>query len=337
MARLGNNDFQSKPATDWETAPAVLGNQYTIGNGAWSLGQVKLREWLADTEKTIICPGVYDGLTARVALAQGFGCLHLSNAATKIARTGLTDSALPPLDFVLQLAQTIRQIDKVVPLIVEVDSSLGIEAVKAAVTRSHQADVSAVLLDDRLPCQCSKKDQAKNGAIGKVYLDRIQAAADQRMCIGSDIVIIARTNILVSCGCSKCFSDAHARLQQAADVGADVVFMAGGPDPRELEKITRHTFRNTPMMNAPYRSTTGQKMGRGVKIICYPDLFTHALYRGASNIVRGFHGTGEIGSMSTLPKPDDAGDMGGLRDLLTGAEPLGIDVGAALGGHCWKP
>lgn len=36
-----------------------------------------LRAQLADPEKTIVCPGVYDGLTARMALKAGFDCLYM--------------------------------------------------------------------------------------------------------------------------------------------------------------------------------------------------------------------------------------------------------------------
>jgi len=37
----------------------------------------KLRALLADTSKIIVCPGVYDGLTARIALNAGFECLYM--------------------------------------------------------------------------------------------------------------------------------------------------------------------------------------------------------------------------------------------------------------------
>lgn len=36
-----------------------------------------LRAQLADPEKIIVCPGVYDGFTARMALKAGFDCLYM--------------------------------------------------------------------------------------------------------------------------------------------------------------------------------------------------------------------------------------------------------------------
>ena len=37
----------------------------------------KLRQMLSDPSKTVIAPGVYDGITARLALASGAECLYM--------------------------------------------------------------------------------------------------------------------------------------------------------------------------------------------------------------------------------------------------------------------
>jgi 2-methylisocitrate lyase-like PEP mutase family enzyme len=37
----------------------------------------RLRQTLSDPNKAVFAPGVYDGLTARLALAQGFECLYM--------------------------------------------------------------------------------------------------------------------------------------------------------------------------------------------------------------------------------------------------------------------
>lgn len=38
------------------------------------LAAARLRELLSDTSKMLVAPGVYDGLTARIALREGFDC-----------------------------------------------------------------------------------------------------------------------------------------------------------------------------------------------------------------------------------------------------------------------
>ena len=40
-------------------------------------GAAKLREYLANPDKTVVCPGVHDGLTARMALSVGFDALYM--------------------------------------------------------------------------------------------------------------------------------------------------------------------------------------------------------------------------------------------------------------------
>jgi 2-methylisocitrate lyase-like PEP mutase family enzyme len=42
----------------------------------------RLRELLAEKENIIVCPGVYDGLTARIALREGFDCLYMVGLIT---------------------------------------------------------------------------------------------------------------------------------------------------------------------------------------------------------------------------------------------------------------
>lgn len=168
---------------------------------------------VADTKKSIVCAGVYDGLTARVALAQGIGCLYLCTAATNLARSGILGPRAFSQEFVMDLARTVRQIGKDVPLIGEVDRSMHVEAVKAALVRFHHAEIAAMQIDDEASNRCSDKNPAKTRAIEDAFLGRIQAAVDERFQIGSDIVIFARTNMLLACRCEKCCSRAISLLQ----------------------------------------------------------------------------------------------------------------------------
>ena len=40
-------------------------------------GATKLRRLLEDTNELIVCPGVYDGFSARIAISVGFDCLYM--------------------------------------------------------------------------------------------------------------------------------------------------------------------------------------------------------------------------------------------------------------------
>lgn len=49
----------------------------TMNNQQQLTAPARLRELLSDSSHTIVAPGVYDGISARVALAQGFECLYM--------------------------------------------------------------------------------------------------------------------------------------------------------------------------------------------------------------------------------------------------------------------
>lgn len=48
----------------------------------------KLRQLLADESKIIVCPGVYDGFTARIALQEGFDALYMVSTTPITAGRG---------------------------------------------------------------------------------------------------------------------------------------------------------------------------------------------------------------------------------------------------------
>jgi hypothetical protein len=54
---------------------SILNMTTTNGTGLKSAA-ARLRELLA-RKKILVCPGVYDGFTARIALREGFDCLYM--------------------------------------------------------------------------------------------------------------------------------------------------------------------------------------------------------------------------------------------------------------------
>lgn len=51
------------------------------------LASTKLRHMLADSDRLIVCPGVYDGLSARIALDVGFDAMYMVCNAFNRAKT----------------------------------------------------------------------------------------------------------------------------------------------------------------------------------------------------------------------------------------------------------
>ena len=105
----------------------------------------RLRALLADQSKIIVCPGVYDGLTARIALNAGFECLYMvskspksensrisltcsfnqTGAGTTISRLGMPDLGVATLNDMRDNAGMIASLDRKTPLIADADTGYG--------------------------------------------------------------------------------------------------------------------------------------------------------------------------------------------------------------------
>jgi 2-methylisocitrate lyase-like PEP mutase family enzyme len=54
-----------------------MGSMATSNGNKRTTAVEKLRSMLADPDKFIACPGVYDGFTAQIALQEGVDCLYM--------------------------------------------------------------------------------------------------------------------------------------------------------------------------------------------------------------------------------------------------------------------
>jgi 2-methylisocitrate lyase-like PEP mutase family enzyme len=104
-----------------------------------------LRKMLADKDKIIVCPGIYDGFTARIALQAGFDCLYMvriepsknpltnlmnlgiakTGAGTTMSRLGMADLGVATLNDMKENAEMIAGLDRTVPLIADADTGYG--------------------------------------------------------------------------------------------------------------------------------------------------------------------------------------------------------------------
>lgn len=54
-------------------------SQMKNGSARPPIGSAKLRQQLENLDSIVVCPGVYDGFTARLALKAGFECLYMAS------------------------------------------------------------------------------------------------------------------------------------------------------------------------------------------------------------------------------------------------------------------
>ena len=159
----------------------------------------RLRELLADWSKIMVCPGVYDGLTARIAINTGFHCLCMTGAGTTVSRLGMPDLGIATLNDVCDNAAMIASLDRRVPLIADADTGYGGPImVKRTVEQYMKAGIAALYLEDQAQTKRCGHLAGKELVDQEVYLSRIKAAVMGREQHHGDIIIIARTDALQS-------------------------------------------------------------------------------------------------------------------------------------------
>ncbi|KAJ5989747.1 hypothetical protein N7522_009954 [Penicillium canescens] len=185
----------------------------------------KLRRMLKDTKELIVCPGVYDGLSARVAMEVGFKGLYMTGAGTTASRLGMADLGLAQLHDMKTNAEMIANLDPFgPPLIADMDTGYGGPLmVSKSVQQYIQAGVAGFHIEDQIQNKRCGHLAGKKVVSLDEYLMRIRAAKLTKDRLHSDIVLIARTDALQQHGYEECIR----RLRAARDIGADVGLLEG--------------------------------------------------------------------------------------------------------------
>jgi 2-methylisocitrate lyase-like PEP mutase family enzyme len=179
-------------------------------------------------------PGVYDGISVRVANEARFPMLYMTGGGTSASRIGQADLGLTTLNEMVDNARVIAGIADV-PVIADADTGFGGPVnVARTVHLYEQAGVAAIHIEDQtFPKRCGNLS-GKSVVDTDEFLQRIRAATRERY--DPDFVIIARTDARRSNG----FDDAMDRLKRAFDAGADVGFFEAPQDRAEIERIMEH-------------------------------------------------------------------------------------------------
>jgi 2-methylisocitrate lyase-like PEP mutase family enzyme len=88
-------------------------------------GAATLRRLLFNTSHTVFAPGVYDGLTARLALSTGHEALYMTGAGTSLSRLGLADLGLTTQTVMLSTLASICALSPATPVIADADTGYG--------------------------------------------------------------------------------------------------------------------------------------------------------------------------------------------------------------------
>jgi 2-methylisocitrate lyase-like PEP mutase family enzyme len=190
-----------------------------------------LRE-LLERDEVVLAPGVYDGLSARLARRAGFAAVYATGGG--IARSmGYPDLGLLSFTEVLDRLREIVHHAQV-PVIADADTGYG-NALNArrAVREFAQVGVAALHLEDQtFPKRCGHLDDKSVVPVAEM-VGKVRAARDAAVEAG--LVLIARTDAIAVEGLDAAIERARAY----AEAGADVVFVEAPTSEAQIETIAR--------------------------------------------------------------------------------------------------
>ena len=176
-------------------------------------------------------PGVYDGISARVANSLGFPALYMTGYGAVASALGVPDAGLASVTEMLDRVRCIAAaID--VPFIADGDTGYGgLLNVDRTVRAYAAAGAAGIQLEDQeIPKKCGHTEYRRvvpyADAVQKIRV-AVQARPD------ADFLIVARTDARYSEGLDEALRRAEAFLE----AGADILFVESPESPEELRRI----------------------------------------------------------------------------------------------------
>ncbi|MCG9894464.1 MAG: methylisocitrate lyase [Fimbriimonadaceae bacterium] len=194
----------------------------------------RLRSMMED--RTVLLPGAYNALTARLAWQCGAVAGYLSGGAMTNAHLGAPDIGLITLDEVAGIAARACQAAPI-PLLCDADTGFGeVWNVRRTVLEMERAGLAGIHLEDQVsPKRCGHLD-GKQVISTQAMVEKIRAAVEARR--DPDFLLIARTDARSLDGLEA----AAERAQAYMAAGADVIFPEGL---RSLEEFVQFRSRVT--------------------------------------------------------------------------------------------
>ncbi len=214
------------------------------------MNQAKNFRSLLEQSGIVVAPGVYDGIGARAAQAEGFSALYMTGNGAMASLLGKPDLGLATMSEMVQRAHQIAACVKI-PLICDADTGYGgLGNIRRAVEEFESAGVAGIHIEDQvLPKRC--------GALGGVQVvsleesvDRIRAAQKARR--NPDFAIIARTDAKDAVSLEEALRRACA--YDAA--GADLVMVEGLDSLEQIRAVTESV--HCPVLFNIYESSPRQ-------------------------------------------------------------------------------
>jgi 2-methylisocitrate lyase-like PEP mutase family enzyme len=194
-------------------------------------------------------------------------------------------------------AEMIANLNPNVPLIADADTGYGgPNMVARTVEQYHRSGVAGLHIEDQILTKRCGHLGGKEVVPLDVFVSRIRAAATARNKLGSDIVLIARSDALQTHG----FDEAVKRLRVAMQAGADVAFLEGVTTKEEAREVCRLLSPSPVLLNMVENGATPswtpeEARELGFRIIIWPFAAIAPAYEAIRSTYRRIKETGYSG------------------------------------------
>ncbi len=276
-----------------------------------------LKTLLAEPERGIVAPGVYDPFTALLAEQAGFECLYLSGASIAYTRLARPDIGLVSVSEVISTIELIT--DRVeLPLIVDGDTGFGNAMnVQRTVRGFERAGAQAIQLEDQsFPKRCGHLAGKKLIPAAEMA-GKIRAACDARK--SENFQIIARTDAIAVEG----FDAALERAEMYAEAGGDVLFIEAPRTLDQMSQIRERFAGRLPLLAnmveggmTPLNSAQ-ELHGLGFKVVIFPGGIARAMIRQGQAYYASLKTNGSNGPFrDRMADFDELNEVIGLPSML---------------------
>ena len=179
----------------------------------------------------VVAPGVFDGITARIADSLGFDALYMTGYGSVASALGLPDAGLATYSDMVGRVRMISSVTRT-PLIADGDTGYGgLLNVDHTVRGYEAAGASCIQIEDQeFPKKCGHTPGRRVIPIADAAR-KIRVAAEARS--SRDFLILARTDARTTLG----IDEALRRGEAFARAGADIVFIESPESVEEMRRI----------------------------------------------------------------------------------------------------
>jgi 2-methylisocitrate lyase-like PEP mutase family enzyme len=284
-------------------------NQHTASPGR------RLRDLLA-APGILICPGIYDGFSARLVEQAGYKTAAISGAGVSETNLGWADVGIMGYEENVHASAALAACTTI-PLSADGDTGYGNAMnVYFTVRGFERAGLACLMIEDQVsPKRCGHM-AGKQVISAEEGVEKIRAAVEARR--DPDFMIKARTDATAIHG----VPEAIRRLNLYAEAGADLLFADALLSAEDIATVARNVSKplsvnmgfgirqrpTTPLLSAR------QLEDMGVKAVSYPRMLTAAAIQGMKNALTVLQQSLEQGTV--IDRPDLLVSFGELNDLM---------------------